>query len=114
MSSVVVARECLLWPCASFTSAPAIFNQTAREVLRLRQFTQFNPNFRAAGLMKRVRMLLSRIGLPSLTVCNLRSFGPSDLTARYLRMAASPYFDCQDSQTLDPLDNTQVYTDCGV
>jgi len=55
MSSVVLARECRICPCASFTSAPAIFSQTACEVCNKSQFTQGKPNVRAAGLMNRIR-----------------------------------------------------------
>ena len=51
------------------------------------QFTKPRPSLRAAGLMKRERMLLSRIGLPSLTYWKTRSFGPSYLTTLYFRTA---------------------------
>ena len=46
---------------------PAIFRYTACEVLRERRFTHANPILRATGLMKRTKMLLSRIALPSRT-----------------------------------------------
>ena len=75
MSSVVLAREGRICPCASFTSAPAIFSQTACEMRSDRQFTHSKPMGREAGLMKRVSILLSRIGLPSLTDWKTKSSG---------------------------------------
>ena len=69
MSSVVLALECRICACASFTSAPTNFNQVACEVRRHRQFTQGIPSARPAGLRNRVRMLSSRIGRP---------FGPTE------------------------------------
>jgi hypothetical protein len=69
MSSVVLALECRICACASFTLAPTIFSQVACEVRRHRQFTQGIPSARPAGLRNRVRMLSSRIGRP---------FGPTE------------------------------------
>ena len=87
MSMVVEMRECRIWPCTSLGFAPASIIHVAREVRRQRQFT--NPSFaaRAAGLMCRERMLLSRIGAPFFTDWNTKSSGFEDFTTRYLRLA---------------------------
>jgi hypothetical protein len=45
------------------------------------QLTYSSPIFRPAGLMKRVRVLLSRIGFPSLTDWKAKLSGLEDLTA---------------------------------
>src|SRR5437588_550180 len=87
MSIVVEMRECRIWPCTSLGFAPASIIHVALEVLKHRQLTHSKPTARAAGLMKRVRMLLSRIGLPSLTDWKTRSRGLADFTTRYLRLA---------------------------
>ena len=68
-------------------SVPAIFNQVAKDRLSTCQFTQPTPNFLAAGLMCRTKMLLSRIGKPLTGDWNTRSSGPADFTAGYLRTA---------------------------
>jgi len=59
----------------------------AQDLQSTSQFTQPMPSFLAAGLMCRVRILLSRMGAPFLTDWNTRSSGPSDFTARYLLVA---------------------------
>ena|SRR5438067_13567628 len=45
MSIVVEMRECRIWPCTDFGSAPACTNQVACEVLRHRQLTNGSPSF---------------------------------------------------------------------
>ena len=84
-------RECRIIAWTSFGFAPASMAQVALDVRRLRQFTNPRPSFRLVGFMKRVRMLLSRIGLPSRTLWKTRSSGPSDFTSLYFR-TASPAF----------------------
>jgi hypothetical protein len=84
---VVEMRECRIWPCTSLGFAPASIIHVALEVLKHRQLTHSKPTARAVGLMKRVRMLLSRIGLPSFTDWKTRSRGLADFTTRYLRLA---------------------------
>src|SRR5690349_14672231 len=84
---VVEMRECRIWPCTDLGSAPASIIQVALDVLKERQFTHPKPSARAAGLMWRVRMLLSRIGAPFFTDWNTSSPGSQDLTTRYLRIA---------------------------
>ncbi len=59
----------------------------SRDVRRLLQFTQGNSIDRAAGLMNRTSMLLSRSGPPDRTPWKTRSSGPSDFTTLYLRIA---------------------------
>src|ERR1051325_8894735 len=80
-------RECRIWPCTSLGFAPASTIHVALEVRRQRQFT--NPGFtaRAAGLMWRDRMLLSRMGAPFFTDWNAKSSGFEDFTTRYSRLA---------------------------
>src|SRR5215472_18372615 len=84
---VVEMRECRIWPCTSLGFAPASTIHVAREVRRQRQFTQPRPTARAAGLMCRERMLLSRIGAPFFTDWNTRSSAFDDFTRRYFRLA---------------------------
>src|SRR5215472_15049864 len=84
---VVEMRECRIWPCTSLGFAPASIIHVAREVRRQRQFTNSSFAARAAGLMCRERMLLSRIGAPFLTDWNTKSFGFGDFTTRYFRLA---------------------------
>ena len=49
----MLARECRLCACASFTSAPTNFSQVACEVRRDRQFTHGMAGARPAGLRNR-------------------------------------------------------------
>jgi hypothetical protein len=81
---------CLIASAASVPGRPShpLPPSSARacEVRRHRQFTKPSPIFLAAGLMCRLRMLLSRIGAPSLTDWNTRSSGPSALTTLYRRV----------------------------
>ena len=56
--------------------------QVACEVHRHLQFTKSIPSFLAAGLMNRHRILLSRIGFPSLMDWKTKSSGPLSRRAR--------------------------------
>jgi hypothetical protein len=91
MSNLVFERECLICACASFASAPAILSQVACDVRKHLQLTHSSPIFRPAGLMKRVRILLSRIGFPSFTDWKTKLSGLEDLTAgnRFEEVAGS-------------------------
>jgi hypothetical protein len=62
MSIVVEMREYRICPSPSFGLAPASTIQVACEVRRQRQLIQGRLSLHAAGLICRVRMLLSRIG----------------------------------------------------
>src|SRR5260370_31905326 len=109
MSSVVDAVECRIWPCASFPAAAGIFNQTVREVRRLRQFAQPRPSFLAAGLMKRVRVLSSRIWLAVLYRLEnqvVRSVGLHNLI--FTHGSPGLHLDGQYLHTVNLLDNTSV------
>src|ERR1700687_2585402 len=64
MSIVVERRECRICPCTSLGLAPASTIHVACEVRRQRQLIQGRPSLRAAGLMCRDKILLSRIGAP--------------------------------------------------
>src|SRR5580658_413565 len=66
MSIVVEMRECRIWPCIDFGSAPACTSQVACEVLRHRQQTNGKPSFRAAGCRQ-----LRRLADVANTRCNL-------------------------------------------
>src|SRR5690242_15642430 len=62
----------------SLMSARQRVSQVPWDVRKHRQFTNPIPSLRAAGLMCRVRMLLSRVGLPGFTDWNT-IVGPVDL-----------------------------------
>ena len=93
-----------------------ISGQTACDVRRQRQLTQGKSIALPASLMERVRMLLSRIGLPSRTDWNTRSFGLSDLTILYLRTARPALTSTvrQIFHAVNPLNHRAVHRDCGV
>src|ERR1022692_3299293 len=95
-SMVVLAFECRMSACASFTSAPFFFNFIANERRSTCQFTHGIPNNRAAGLMCLARILLSRIGAPFATDC-----------ARF-------HLDHYRSQPLDTVDHRPINWNSGV
>src|SRR5262249_36345410 len=83
---VVLARECRICPCASFTSAPASFNQTACDVGRQRQFNQGIPIARPAGFKWRVRMVFALLPPPFCGHGNTTFSGRAAFTTLYRRV----------------------------
>src|SRR5260370_254639 len=94
---------------------PPPFKQAARGVRRLGQFNQARPRFLAAGLIKRVRVLSSRIWLAVLYRLEnqvVRSVGLHNLI--FTHGSAGLHLDGQYLHTVNLLDNTSVYANRGV
>src|SRR5258707_98717 len=115
MSRVVDARECRICPWASFTSAPAIFNQTAWEVRRLRQLTQPSPHLPCVWLDEANENVIVAYWFAILNRLK-------DQVSRSVRLHSAIFphrptgldSDRKDFESVNPLDNTAVYSNCGI